>query len=159
MTKYESSVKQIYAPIEVVYEKLSDLTHLEAIRERVNDPNFEQIVLEKAGDQVKPEQVAKIKDILEKMEFTSDTISGDAAPLGKIVLRIIERDPNKCIKFALEGTPIQANLWLQLLPTELGCKLRATIGANLNFFIKQMLGNKIEQGVEGLATMLSMLPY
>ena len=121
MTKYESSVKQIYAPIEVVYEKLSDLTHLEAIRERVNDPNFEQIVLEKAGDQVKPEQVAKIKDILEKMEFTNDTISGDAAPLGKIVLRIIERDPNKCIKFALEGTPIQ--------------------------------------GVEGLATMLSMLPY
>ena len=47
MTKYESSVKQIYAPIEVVYEKLSDLTHMEAIRERVNDPNFEQIVLEK----------------------------------------------------------------------------------------------------------------
>ena len=159
MTKYESSVKQIYAPIEIVYEKLSDLTHLEAIRERVNDPNFEQIILEKAGDQVKPDQVSKLKEILTKMEFTSDTISADAAPLGRIVLRIIERDPNKCIKFALEGAPLQANLWLQLLPLETGCKLRATVGADLNFFIKQLLGSKIEQGVEGLATMLSMLPY
>lgn len=159
MTKYESSVKQIYAPIEVVYEKLSDLTHLEAIRERVNDPDFEQIVLEKAGNQVKPDQVAKIKEILGKMEFTSDTIYADASPLGKIGLRIIERDPDKCIKFALEGAPIQANLWLQLLPFESGCKLRATVGAELNFFIKQLLGSKLEQGVEGLATMLSMLPY
>ncbi len=159
MTKYESSVKQIYAPIEAVYEKLSDLTHLEAIRERVNDPNFEQVVLEKAGDQVKPDQVARIKEILEKMEFTPDTISGDTGILGTIVLRIIERDPNKCIKFALEGAPIQANLWIQLVPTETGCKLRTTIGAELNFLIKQMLGNKLEQGAEGLASMLAMLPY
>ena len=40
MEKYVSSVHTAYAPIERVYEKLSDLTHLQSMQERVDDPNF-----------------------------------------------------------------------------------------------------------------------
>lgn len=159
MTKYESSIKQIYAPITNVYLKLSDLTHLQTLKDRVNDPDFESIILERAGDKVKPEQLAQIKSAVSKMEFTPDTVTGEAGPLGKVTLRIIEREENKCIKFALEGSPIQANLWIQLLPTPTGCKMRCTIGAELNFFIRQMVGSKLEEASEGLANMLSMIPY
>lgn len=159
MNKYESSIKQIYAPITSVYQKLSDLTHLQSLKERVNDPMFENLILERAGDKVKPEQVAQIKAAVSKMEFTPDTVTGEAGPLGQVTLRIIERQENKCIKFALEGSPIQANLWIQLLPTATGCKMRCTIGAELNFFIRQMVGSKLQEASEGIANMLSMIPY
>ena len=76
-----------------------------------------------------------------------------------ITLRIIEREEPKCIKFALEGAPIQANLWIQMLPQGDQCAMRLTLKAELNFLIKQMLGKKLEQGVEGLAQMLVQIPY
>jgi hypothetical protein len=33
------------------------------------------------------------------------------------------------------------------------------LGAELNFFIKQMIGSKAQKGVQGLADMLAMIPY
>lgn len=159
MTKYESDVKLIYAPQDAVYAKLSDLTHLSVIRDRIDDPMVEQNIMTHAGDKVKPEQIAQLKQMLRNTEFTPDTIQLNGTPLGSITLRIIEREVPKCIKFALEGAPIQANLWIQLLPHEQGSLLKCTLGAELNFFIKQMIGSKAQKGVQGLADMLAMIPY
>lgn len=160
MTKYESTVKKIYFPVESVYARLSDLTNLQVIQDRIDDPAFEQLMLEKAGDKVKPEQVAQIKERIRSLQFTQDTVSGDAAPLGTVTLRIVEREMPKLVKFALEGAPIQANLWIQLLPASATqCAMKVTLGAEMNFFIKQMVGKKLEKGVEGLADMLAMIPY
>lgn len=159
MTKYESDVKLIYAPQDAVYAKLSDLTHLSVIRDRIDDPMVEQNIMTHAGDKVKPEQIAQLKQMLRNTEFTPDTVQLNGTPLGSITLRIIEREVPKCIKFALEGAPIQANLWIQLLPHEQGSLLKCTLGAELNFFIKQMIGSKAQKGVQGLADMLAMIPY
>lgn len=159
MTKYESDVKLIYAPQDAVYAKLSDLTHLSVIRDRIDDPMVEQNIMAHVGDKVKPEQIAQLKQMLRNTEFTPDTIQLNGTPLGSITLRIIEREVPKCIKFALEGAPIQANLWIQLLPHEQGSLLKCTLGAELNFFIKQMIGSKAQKGVQGLADMLAMIPY
>lgn len=159
MTKYESDVKLIYAPQDAVYAKLSDLTHLSVIRDRIDDPALEQNVMAHAGDKVKPEQIAQFKQMLKNTEFTADTVQFNGTPLGSITLRIIEREVPKCIKFELEGAPIQANLWIQLLPHEQGTLLKCTLGAELNFFIKQMIGSKAQKGVQGLADMLAMIPY
>jgi hypothetical protein len=47
-----------------------------------------------------------------------------------------------------------------MLPvTEMTSKLRVTLDADLNFFVKQMLGSKLEKGVEKLADMLAIMPY
>ena len=64
------------------------------------------------------------------------------------------------MKFAVEGAPIDANMWIQLLPAgDNQCAMRLTMKADLNFFIRQMLGNKLQQGIDGLATMLASIPY
>ena len=34
-----------------------------------------------------------------------------------------------------------------------------TVKADLNFFIKQVIGSKLQQGVDGLAQMLASIPY
>ena len=159
MTKYESDVKLIYAPQDAVYAKLSDLTHLSVIRDRIDGPMVEQNIMAHAGDKVKPEQLEQIVEKLRSLQFDTDSVSGET-PLGTATLRIIEREPEKTIKFAAEGMPVAANMWVQLLPNgENECAMRLTLKADLNFFIRQMVGKKLEQGVDGLAQMLASLPY
>ena len=160
MTKYESTVKKIYAPVGNVYAKLSDLTNLRTIQERLSDPAFEQLVRQQAGDKVNDEQLGRLRDIVSKMQFDRDVVTVEAAPVGTVSLRIIEREDPKLIKFATENSPVAANLWIQLLPaSDVQCAMKVTLGADLNFFLKQMLKGKLQDGVERLADMLAMLPY
>lgn len=159
MTEYKSEVKKIYAPISRVYEKLSDLNNLAVIQRGLDNPDAMQRIREQAGDKVKPEQIQQVVEKLRELRFDTDSVSGQT-PIGEATLRIIEREPEKTIKFAAEGLPVGANMWVQLLPNgENECALRLTMKADLNFFIRQMVGSKLQQGVDGLAQMLASLPY
>ena len=51
-------------------------------------------------------------------------------------------------------------LWIQMLPvTSEQAKLKVTIRAEVNMFIKAMVSNPLQEGVEKLAEMLAMIPY
>lgn len=159
MSEYKSEVKTIYAPQERVYERLSDLSNLAVIQQNLDNPELRERLLSQVGDKVSPSQVDSIISQLRDLRFDADSVSGSTM-LGEITLRIIEREPTKTIKFQLEGAPIQANLWIQLLSADDSqCAMRLTLRADLNFFIRQMVGSKLQQGVDGLATMLASLPY
>ncbi len=160
MNKYESSVKHIPSPIDCVYGKLSDLTNLEALRRNVSDPALREALLQQTGDSVSPEQMEQYVELLENMQLTPDTLTVDVPMMGETTLRVVERQEPKLVKFETEGSPIQANLWLQLLPEgEDRCAMKVTLGVDLNFFMKQMLGGKLQDGVERLADMLARIPY
>ena len=159
MTEYKSDIKKIYAPVSRVYERLADLNNLAVIQQGLDNPEAMRRIQEQAGDKVKPEQLEQIVEKLRSLQFDTDSVSGET-PLGTATLRIIEREPEKTIKFAAEGMPVAANMWVQLLPNgENECAMRLTLKADLNFFIRQLVGKKLEQGVDGLAQMLASLPY
>ena len=159
MTEYKSEVKKIFAPIERVYERLSDLNNLAIIQQGLDNPEAMERIKQQAGDKVSPEQLEQIVEKLRSLQFDRDSVSGNT-PIGTATLRIIEREPDKTIKFVAEGMPVAANMWIQLLPqNESECAMRLTVKADLNFFIRQMVGKKLEQGVDGLAQMLASLPY
>ena len=159
MAEYKSEVMKIYAPIGRVYERLSDLNNLAIIQQGLDNPEAMERIKQQAGDKVSPEQLEQIVEKLRSLRFDRDSVSGET-PMGTATLRIIEREPDKTIKFAAEGIPVAANMWIQLLPSgESECAMRLTVKADLNFFIRQMVGKKLEQGVDGLAQMLASLPY
>lgn len=136
MTKFESSVKIIPYSQERVYGKLSDLSNLEKIK-----------------DNLPQEQV---KDI----SFDTDTLSFSVAPVGQLTLKIIEREPYKCIKFETTNSPLPFNLWIQLVSTgEEECKIRLTIGLDINPFMKAMVQKPLQEGLEKMAEMLSRIHY
>ena len=136
MTKFESTVKVIPYSQERVYEKLSDLSNLEALKDRL------------------PED--KVKDI----SFDSDTLSFSVAPVGQLTLKIVEREPSKCIKFETTNSPLPFNLWIQLVATtDEECKLKATIGMELNPFMKAMVQKPLQEGLEKMVYMLAMIQY
>lgn len=76
MTKFESGVKVVPASQEAVYEKLSDLSNLEKVKDRL------------------PE------DKVKNLSFDAESMTIEVAPVGKITLQIVEKEPCKCIKFA-----------------------------------------------------------
>lgn len=159
MTKYESTVKQIYAPVDNVFARLSDLSTLEALRSLASNPQLAEQVRARTGRELKPEELDRLRATVERMEFSADAISMPGTPAGDIGLRIVERDAPKCVKLALEGAPVMAHLWIQLQASNGGTLLKCTLGAELNFFMKQLIGGKAREGVEQLAQMLTMLPY
>ena len=125
MTKFESTVKVIPYSQERVYEKLSDLSNLEALKDRL------------------PED--KVKDI----SFDSDTLSFSVAPVGQLRL-----------KFETTNSPLPFNLWIQLVATtDEECKLKATIGMELNPFMKAMVQKPLQEGLEKMVDMLAMIQY
>lgn len=153
LAKYESEVKYIALPQTEVYQRFSNLNNLSSIKERLGDPEVQN----KLAEQVPADKLQQLTQYAEGMTFTEDSLSINS-PLGNITLRIIERDEPKCLKFASEGAPIQLYLWIQLLPHSVyETKLRVTIGAEVNFFMKGMVAKPLQQAANGLAQMLSAL--
>ena len=162
MNKYESSVKSVCAPVERVYARLADLTSLQVIKDNVDDPRFESLLNSQvpADKRPTPEQLEKLRNNIRKMELTPDTVSGHIGPLGDITLRIVERAEPKLVKLEMEGAPIPVTMWIQMLPSdENTSRLKVTVGAELNFFIRKMIESKLEKAPEGLAQFLSQIPY
>ena len=154
MAKYESSVKQVNAPVERVYAVISDLERLRPVIEMAQNNEMIKEKLREAGQD--PAQLEKLKD----MNLTSDRVSFPAPMVGEVAVAIIEREENKCVKFETEKSPVDANLWIQVLPvTDTTSKMRVTLKADLNPMMKMILGSKLEKGVDQFADMLSMLPY
>lgn len=141
MAQYESSIKHIPYSQERVYNKLSDLNNLNSVRDRL--------------DLIKEKLDGKLED----MSFDSDSLTLKVQGFN-LTLRIIEREPLKCIKFEGDKTPIQLNLWIQILPEGMdNAKMKVTIRAEVNMFMKAMVAKPLQEGVEKLADMLSMIPY
>lgn len=136
MTKFESSVKVIPYSQERVYDKLADLSNLESIKDRL------------------PQD--KVKD----MSFDTDTLSFNVDPVGQLTLKIIERGPCKCIKFETINSPLPFNMWIQIVSSaDEECKLKITIGLDINPFMKAMVQKPLQEGLEKMADMLSMIQY
>ncbi len=152
MAKYESQIKQVPYTQSAVYAKISDLTNLSVIKERFDDPNVQA--------QMPADKVDEIRKAVSQMEFTTDTVSAPAGPIGTIAVEIVDREPEKCVKFSSTNSPVSFKLWIQVLPIdETNSKMKVTLDADLNFFMKQMLGSHLEKGVNKFADMLAMIPY
>ncbi|MBQ7142777.1 MAG: SRPBCC family protein [Bacteroidaceae bacterium] len=152
MAKYESQIKQVPFSQSAVYAKLSDLTNLAVIKERFDDPNVQA--------KIPADKIEEVRNAVNQMEFTTDTVSAPAGPIGTIAVQIVDREPEKCVKFTSTNSPVSFKLWVQMLPTgDTTSKLKVTIDADLNFFMKQMVGSHLEKGVDKFADMLAMIPY
>lgn len=155
MTKKESEIKYISRPVNVVYERLADLRNLQILKDKIDDPQVQAMM----ASQVPADKIEQVRSVLEKMEFTEDSVA-IGSPLGQVTLNIVEREEPKLLKFGAEGAPIPLNLWIQLLPTdELNSKLKVTVGAEVNLFMKAMVGKPLQQAADGLAQVLSVIPY
>ena len=88
------------------------------------------------------------------------TCSFAVNPVGKITFQIVEREPNKTIKFATKQSPVPLNLWIQLKQVaDMDTRMKLTVRAELNPFIQQMVSKPLQDALDKIATVLASLPY
>lgn len=135
MATFESSVRQIPHSQQAVYNMLSDLSNIDRVKDRIP------------------------ADKLNDLTFDADSMS-TSTPMGAVKLKIVDREEPKCIKFETEQSPLPFNFWIQILPvTDTTCKMKLTIKAELNPFIKGMVSKPLQEGIEKIADALQMINY
>ena len=135
MATFESTVRQIPYPQQSVYDMLSDLSNIDKVKDRI------------------PEE--KLNDLT----FDADSMSV-STPMGAVKLRIVDREEPKCIKFATEESPLPFNFWIQILSVDdNSSKMKLTIKAEMNPFIKGMVSKPLQEGIEKIADALQMIKY
>lgn len=136
MNQYESSVKCIPFPQERVYAKLEDLNNLEALKDKLP------------------------QDKISQFAYDHDQVTIEVAPIGKVTIKIIEREAPKCIKFEAVGSPIPMNMWIQIIPNgDEASKLRVVAKADINFMLRGMIEKPLKEGLEKIADTLAMIQY
>lgn len=135
MATFESSVRQIPHSQQAVYNMLSDLSNIDRVKDRIP------------------------ADKLNDLTFDADSMS-ISTPMGAVKLKIVDREEPKCIKFETEQSPLPFNFWIQILPvTDTTCKMKLTIKAEINPFIKGMVSKPLQEGIEKIADALQMINY
>ncbi len=151
LCKFESEVKHLSRPVAEVYACFSDLRNMEVIKEQLSRVN-------NSANAENPEVQGRLDEVrkyITDMTFDADSLC-IASSVGTLTFRIVERS-EKCIKFAGEGTPLPLYVWVQLLPeNELAAKMKVTVGAEVNMFMKGMVSKPMQQAAEGLANILAL---
>lgn len=141
MDTYKSNEETVYCNIDTVFAKLSNP---ECFRSLVNNENIP----------------ADMKQRMSEVEFTNDSIAFNAAPVGKVVLQIVEKvQPSKIVMAATSfPLPFQAEINLEKA-AENETKLLVEFKIELNIMLRAMAAKPLGDGVKKMAQMLAMLPY
>ena len=136
MTEFVSEIKAIPFNEDRIFNVLSDLSNLEKIKDRIP------------------------QDKVQEFEFDRDSCSVSVAPVGKITFQIVEREPNKTIKFSTTNSPVPLLLWIQLKQVEENdTRMKLTVRAELNPFIKTKVSKPLQEAIDKISTILAALPY
>ncbi|MDD2511670.1 MAG: SRPBCC family protein [Proteiniphilum sp.] len=136
MTEFVSDTKTILYSDSDVFRVLSDLRKLERVKDRI------------PGDKIS------------EFSFDQDSVSFRVDPIGKVTFLVEEREPNKLVKFKSDKLPFNMFLWIQLVAKgEKDTRLRMTVRADLNPFIKGMVEKPMREVVDKISDALVQLPY
>jgi hypothetical protein len=136
MTEFVSEIKTVPHTDVDIYTVLSDLNNLEMTKGKIP------------------------QDVVKDLSFDRDSCTITVDPVGKIRFVVIEREPNKTIKFQSEQLPFDVIMWIQLKASGNDeTKMKLTIKADLNPFLKPVVSKPIQAGLDKVAEGLSALPY
>lgn len=132
MALYQSKTITVNKPFEEVYGKVSDLRNIEQFRDRIP------------------------KEYTVNFECDTDYVQFRVTPVGDLLLRIVERGADK-IRLNIEKLPFKAEMSMNIgnvSPSETNIQL--VLDADIPFFVKHIVGNKLEEGMDKIADILTL---
>jgi hypothetical protein len=136
MADFTSDIKTIPHNDDRIFAMLSDMSNLERVKDRI------------------PQE--KIKNF----SFDADTCSFTVDPVGSVKFQIVERVPNKTIKFSTVNSPVPLLMWIQLKQVaDNDTRMKMTVRADLNPFIKPMVSKPLQEAMDRISEIVANLPY
>jgi carbon monoxide dehydrogenase subunit G len=87
-------------------------------------------------------------------------VTADVPPIGKVTLKVVDREAPKCVKFGADNSPLPFNMWVQVIPNgEEASKMRIVVKAEINFMLKGMIEKPLKDALEKIGEVLSKIPY
>ena len=153
MSKYQSEVKIINASQYQVWNRISDLGQFQVMKDNMPAEAKAQL-------KAKIEEQGGGKLTVSDFSFTRDTALFKVNGM-QIGIGIVSREEHmKCVKFQSDQSPVEMTLWIQLLPKEAyQTKCRVTLEIDLPFYLKPLVGKKLDGAADQLAEMLTKIPY
>ena len=153
MSKYQSEVKIIPASQYQVWNRISDLSQFQVMKDNMPAEA-------KAALKAKDAEQGGGKFTVSDFSFTRDTALFKVNGM-QIGIGVVDREePMKCVKFQADQSPVEMTLWIQLLPqAPYETRCRVTVEVDIPFFLKPMVGKKLDGIADQLAEMLTKIPY
>lgn len=133
MEKFESKITRSTASPEALYARLSSLENLSGLVAR--------------------EEFSDVVATVDRVEFT-------AKGIGRMGVRIVDRQPYQTIKFTdIDGKPVSFTAWIQLKEVGPGdTRIRLTLHADIPLMLRLMVKGKIRKGLDQAAEAIAALP-
>ncbi len=137
-SEFTGPVKVVPCPAQDVYRKLSDWNNLSQAEGYL--------------------PADKIQDF--RYDSDSCSFQVNMMGVGRVALRIVDREPFKTVKVKSEASPVPFTLWLQIKEKDFAsCYVRLTVHAEIPFMLKGMLSKSLHDGLEKITELLCRLPY
>ena len=144
MAVFKSNARQIQAPAEAVFDKLSNLENLKDLLAKVPESAI-------PADQ---------KEMFDAVRVTEDSISFPAGPVGELTLRMTRRERPTLIVLEGEGSPValSMNLEIGIISSDV-CEAVVAIDIAIPAMLKPMIGGTIQKMADQFGEMLGHLNY
>lgn len=131
MTTYQSKITTINRPQAEVYTKISDLKNLEQFREKL------------------PEEYS------DDFRCDTDYLKFKIPQIGNATLRVVEREANR-VKLSIEDIPFKADIAIVINEKATSqTDMILQLDADIPFFLKHIVSNKLNEGIDKIADMLA----
>ena len=136
MTIFTSDIKTIPHNRQLIYDVLSNMENLAKAKDRFSE------------------------DRIQDFTFDRDSCTFSVSPIGQLRFVIVERNAPETVQLAMEQAPVDANLFIRLIPeNENETQVQLRIEANLNPFFKSMVSKPLQEGINKIADVLTVIPY
>ncbi len=153
MARYTSDVKIINAAQAQVWARISDFSIYQTLKEQMPEE-------QKAAIKAKIQEMGEGKVQMSDFSFSQDSVEFKISGMPMCVNIVEREDPMKCVKYKAANSPIDVTLWIQLLPKapyETKCKV--TMEIDIPFWLRPMIGKKLDSAADQIADMLTKIPY
>ncbi len=152
MSKYESKIVTVNALQEAVYKRFADLSALQTMKDNMPAEMKQQI-------KAKLVEQGQGKVQVSNFQFDTDTARFKVNGMDTCI-RIIDREEPKCVKFGADNSPVPVTIWIQMLPASAyETKIRVTLDIDIPFYLKPMIGSKLDGAADMIAEALTKIPY
>lgn len=141
MEKYESKIKVVKASPEEIYAIMTDLSRVNGILP------------------------ANISDKIKDTQVSADECSFDIDKIGRVALKIADRQPCSLVKYALSAAmSLGINLFLQIKEapqssSEPESRIKVSLTADIPFMLKPLVGGKLQDVVDRVAETIALRSY
>ena len=143
MAEFKSPETTLYAPIERVYAKLSNLENFKSFLDKI------------PADKIPADKMEQFKSI----EVTADSIAFQVGPTGAVKFVVAEKREPSLIKLKAADLPLSLTLELHLKADGDNCRQQTIINADIPAMLKPMVAGPLQKVVDQFGSVLSAIPF